>query len=169
MGIDPQKFFDSQFDSSVQERIKQLEDIYRNKTIIIGIDRLDYTKGLVQKLNGYESFLQQHPELNTKVTLVQVAIPSREEVKEYQELEEEVSKHVGGINGKYGIYSSKTSEVILLKHASSDRRWIASSLHAPPSLVLGIDGPILYFGRMLANVSARRYEPRGVGVRFMSA
>lgn len=105
MGIDPQKFFDSQFDSSVQERIKQLEDIYRNKTIIIGIDRLDYTKGLVQKLNGYESFLRQHPELSTKVTLVQVAIPSREDVKEYQELEEEVSKHVGSINGKYGIYS----------------------------------------------------------------
>ncbi|PLN79506.1 alpha,alpha-trehalose-phosphate synthase subunit [Aspergillus taichungensis] len=101
VGIDPQKFSDSRLDPCVQKRIKTLEEEYKGKTIIIGVDRLDHTKGLVQKLEGYGGFLKQHPELSNKVTLIQVAIPSREDVKEYQDLADEVNTLVGRIDGTY--------------------------------------------------------------------
>ncbi|KAB8077030.1 glycosyl transferase [Aspergillus leporis] len=101
VGIDPQKFNDSMEDPNVQKRIHELEKQYEGKTVIIGVDRLDYTKGLVQKLEGYAHFLNTYPELEGKVTLIQVAVPSREDVKEYQDLEKEISILVGKINGEH--------------------------------------------------------------------
>lgn len=82
--------------------MSELEDKYKGKTVITGVDRLDYIKGLPHKLRGFEMFLQEHPELVKKTVLVQVAVPSREDVKEYQELETEVAKTVSRINGKFG-------------------------------------------------------------------
>ena len=71
--------------------------------VIIGVDRLDYIKGLTQKLKGYDQFLEQHPEFINKVVLIQVAVPSREDVKEYQDLETEICTIAGKINGKHGV------------------------------------------------------------------
>jgi hypothetical protein len=68
---------------------------------------MDYTKGLPEKLEGFRAFLDQHPEWSEKVVLIQIAIPSREDVKEYQGLEGEVSKLVGQITGKYGKWLQK--------------------------------------------------------------
>jgi trehalose 6-phosphate synthase len=90
----------------VQDRIKQLEEKYKGITVIIGVDRLDYIKGLTQKLKGYDYFLDRHPELRNKVVLIQVAVPSREDVKEYQELETELSTMAGKINGKHCMRKS---------------------------------------------------------------
>jgi trehalose 6-phosphate synthase len=101
VGIDPQKFTDGLLNPPVQQRVKDLEEVYKDKVVILGVDRLDYTKGLVQKLQGFEYFLQQHPELKQKVVLIQVAVPSREDVKEYQELEKELNTLVGKINGEH--------------------------------------------------------------------
>lgn len=101
VGIDPQKFKDTLQKQEVQDRIKQLEEKYKGITVIIGVDRLDYIKGLTQKLKGYDHFLDRHPELRNKVILIQVAVPSREDVKEYQELETELSTIAGKINGKH--------------------------------------------------------------------
>jgi trehalose 6-phosphate synthase len=86
----------------VKDRIQELEGRYRGIKRIIGVDRLDYIKGLPQKLRGFETFLDEHPDWVGKVVLMQVAVPSREDVKEYKELESEVSETVGRINGKYG-------------------------------------------------------------------
>lgn len=72
--------------------------------VIVGVDRLDHIKGLTQKLKGFDSFLGDHPELRTKVVLIQVAVPSREDVKEYQELETELCTIAGKINGKHGNF-----------------------------------------------------------------
>ncbi|RAH69044.1 trehalose-6-phosphate synthase [Aspergillus aculeatinus CBS 121060] len=101
VGIDPQKFADSQANEDVQKRIKELQERYKGMKIIIGVDRLDHIKGLTQKLKAYDTFLDQHPELSNKVVLIQVAVPSREDVKEYQDLETEISTIAGRINGKH--------------------------------------------------------------------
>lgn len=69
--------------------------------MIVGIDRLDYIKGLTQKLHGFEQFLTDYPKWQGKVVLIQVAVPSREDVKEYQDLETAISCQVGKINGKF--------------------------------------------------------------------
>jgi trehalose 6-phosphate synthase len=102
VGIDFQRFTDAMNDRAIQSRIQELETLYKDKTVIIGVDRMDYTKGLPEKLEGFRVFLDEHPEWSEKVVLIQIAIPSREEVKEYKALEEEVSKLAGQIIGKHG-------------------------------------------------------------------
>ena len=69
---------------------------------MIGVDRLDYIKGVPQKLQSFEIFLTQHPEWVGKVVLVQLAIPSRQDVEEYQNLRACVNELVGRINGRFG-------------------------------------------------------------------
>jgi len=73
--------------------------------VVVGVDRLDHIKGLTQKMKGFESFLDDHPELRTKVVLIQVAVPSREDVKEYQELETQLCTISGQINAKHGKFN----------------------------------------------------------------
>lgn len=72
-----------------------------NQKIILGVDRLDYTKGLVHRLKAFETLLEAHPEHKEKISLLQVAVPSRTDVKEYQELKEEIDQLVGRINGRF--------------------------------------------------------------------
>ncbi|KAJ8969008.1 hypothetical protein NQ317_003938 [Molorchus minor] len=69
--------------------------------IILGVDRLDYTKGLVHRLMAFEKLLENHPEHLEKVSMLQISVPSRTDVKEYQELKEEMDQLVGRINGKF--------------------------------------------------------------------
>ena len=71
---------------SVQKRIAQLEHRFAGCKVIVGVDRLDYIKGVPQKLHALELFLTQHPEWIGKVVLAQLAVPSRQDVEEYQNL-----------------------------------------------------------------------------------
>jgi trehalose-6-phosphate synthase len=70
--------------------------------VLLGVDRLDYIKGMPHKLLALEQFLTRFPEWRGKVTLIQVGVPSRTEVPEYQKLAERVNELVGRINGKFG-------------------------------------------------------------------
>lgn len=72
---------------------------------MISVDRLDYIKGIPQKLHALEVFLQSHPEWVGKVVLVLVAVPSRQDVEEYQNLRAVVNELVGRINGRFGKFS----------------------------------------------------------------
>lgn len=115
VGVDPHKFEVGLLDKAVQKRVEELEDEYSRKIVILGVDRLDYTKGLIQKLQGYAYFLRNHPDLAPRMTLIQVAIPSREDVKEYQELERELSMLVGQINGEHSTPDG--SPIVYLHHS----------------------------------------------------
>ena len=70
--------------------------------LLVGIDRLDYTKGIPRRLLAFNRLLTTHPELREKVTLVQVAVPSRTEVRAYRRFRRHVDGLVGRINGTYG-------------------------------------------------------------------
>ena len=70
--------------------------------IILGVDRLDYTKGIPERIRAYERLLELHPELRAGVSLVQIAVPSREQVSEYQALKREIDELVGRVNGRFG-------------------------------------------------------------------
>jgi len=87
---------------SVKRRIQQLEQRFDGVKLIVGVDRLDYIKGVPQKLHALELFLTQHPEWIGKVVLVQLAVPSRQDVEEYQNLQATVNELVGRINGRFG-------------------------------------------------------------------
>lgn len=115
VGIDPQKFTDTLQKPDVQRRIASLEERYKGVQVIVGVDRLDHIKGLTQKLKGFDTFLDDHPELQNKVVLIQVAVPSREDVKEYQDLETELSTLAGKINGKHGKFNNPRAIQLLNK------------------------------------------------------
>jgi trehalose 6-phosphate synthase len=72
-----------------------------DRTIILGVDRLDYTKGIPEKLEAFRRALRRHPELRGAATLVQIAVPSRQAVPEYQELRARIDQLVGEINGEF--------------------------------------------------------------------
>lgn len=102
IGIDVDTFTEGLKQDSVIQRIKQLKETFKDVKIIVGVDRLDYIKGVPQKLHAMEIFLNEHPEWIGKVVLVQVAVPSRGDVEEYQYLRSVVNELVGRINGQFG-------------------------------------------------------------------
>ncbi|KAJ3145866.1 Trehalose-6-P synthase/phosphatase complex synthase subunit [Geranomyces michiganensis] len=102
IGIDTDKFAEGLKTQKISQRIQQLKDKFKGVKLIVGVDRLDYIKGVPQKLHALELFLSQHPEWIEKVVLVQVAVPSRQDVEEYQNLQRVVNELVGRINGRFG-------------------------------------------------------------------
>jgi trehalose 6-phosphate synthase/phosphatase len=69
--------------------------------LLLGIDRLDYTKGIPRRLLAYEQLLRDHPELRGRVRLIQIAVPSRDSVPSYQRFRQEIDEIVGRINGEH--------------------------------------------------------------------
>jgi trehalose 6-phosphate synthase len=102
IGIEPSSFIKNLEKESVKSRIAQLEQRFNGVKVIVGVDRLDYIKGVPQKLHALELFLTQHPEWIGKVVLVQLAVPSRQDVEDYQNLRSTVNELVGRINGRFG-------------------------------------------------------------------
>ncbi|KAH9003039.1 glycosyltransferase family 20 protein, partial [Lactarius hatsudake] len=102
IGIDPSSFIENLEKESVRKRIAALEQRFNGVKVIVGVDRLDYVKGVPQKLHALELFLTQHPEWIGRVVLVQLAVPSRQDVEEYQNLRATVNELVGRINGRFG-------------------------------------------------------------------
>ena len=72
------------------------------RTLVLGVDRLDYIKGIDLKLLAFAEALRRHPEFIGQLSLLQVAVPSREDVEEYQNLKQQVEQLVGKINGEFG-------------------------------------------------------------------
>ncbi len=103
MGIDAAKL--SALASS--REVKTLVDTHRagGERLLVGIDRLDYTKGILRRLLAFEALLRNHPELRTTIRLIQVAVPSRENVEAYRELRDEVDAAVGRIHGEFATTS----------------------------------------------------------------
>lgn len=69
--------------------------------IVLGVDRLDYSKGIVERLRGFERLLERYPEHQRNVTLVQIAVPSRTQVDDYRRLKRACDEEVGRINGRF--------------------------------------------------------------------
>jgi hypothetical protein len=75
------------------------------RKIILGVDRLDYSKGIAHRLRAFADLLERHPEERERVQFVQIAVPSRLSVKEYRELKREIDGLIGQINGTYATPS----------------------------------------------------------------
>ena len=89
--------------ASQEEMIKEvgkLKSAYQSDLIGISVDRLDYTKGTLERLSAIENFFDLFPEYIKKVTFIQISVPSRTEIETYQELKKQVDETVGRINGK---------------------------------------------------------------------
>lgn len=101
IGVDTTYFHGMANSDEVRESADLLRSQVGTEFLVIGIDRLDYTKGVLSRLLAFESFLQQYEDYHGRVTFYQVATPSRTDVGSYQQLKREVDEAVGRINGAY--------------------------------------------------------------------
>jgi trehalose 6-phosphate synthase/phosphatase len=102
IGINPAKFEKALRDTEVQQQIKEFKHTFKGKRVVLGVDRLDHTKGLPHRLYAIDRFLAYDPKVVDKVAFVQIAVPTRAGTASYAELSAEVHELVGRINGSYG-------------------------------------------------------------------
>jgi alpha,alpha-trehalose-phosphate synthase [UDP-forming] len=102
VGIDPAPFRPDRQVGATGGREHVLRRHVRRRRVILGVDRLDYTKGIPERLLAYENFLHRYPEWRKKVVLMQIAAPSRAEVAEYADQRARIESLMGRINGELG-------------------------------------------------------------------
>ncbi len=94
-------------DYSSYEQLAQAQPAAANggEAVVLGVDRLDYTKGIPERILTFEKLLELHPEHREKVVLLQLAVPSRAQVREYRGLKREIDELVGRVNGRFATSS----------------------------------------------------------------
>jgi len=103
ISIDSRAFEAAAGAAEVREAATRLRDsLAPAGTVMLGVDRLDYTKGIDHRLRALNTFHERHPEEAQETVLVQIAVPSRESLPQYVEQRERVERLVGQINGEYG-------------------------------------------------------------------
>ena len=102
MGIDYSRFAQAAVDLTASEAKAELDQLTGQYKIVLSIDRLDYTKGIVHRLAGYELFLERNPQWRKRIVLVLVVVPSRVGVNQYRQMKRRIDELVGKINGRYG-------------------------------------------------------------------
>ncbi|WP_029036587.1 bifunctional alpha,alpha-trehalose-phosphate synthase (UDP-forming)/trehalose-phosphatase [Salinimicrobium xinjiangense] len=138
MGIDYKKFYQSAKEhknqprsenSDIQKKLDYHKYVTRNTKLILSIDRLDYTKGIANRIRAFGYFLEKYPEYQEKVRLIMLAVPSRTNVPQYQLLKKEIDELVGRINGQFAtinwtpiwyFYRSMPFENLIDLYSSSD-------------------------------------------------
>lgn len=102
IGIEPSEFHRRLETPHVQKALRKLKNGFGDSKLILGVDRLDCMKGIPQKLHAFEMLLEQHPQLVGRTVLLQIVVPSREDLRTHRILKEDIQQLVGKINGKYG-------------------------------------------------------------------
>ncbi|HTL41612.1 MAG TPA: alpha,alpha-trehalose-phosphate synthase (UDP-forming) [Pseudolysinimonas sp.] len=158
ISIDVEAFEALAREPQVQARAQQIrEDLGNPKTIMLGVDRLDYTKGIGHRLKAFGELLAEGRLDVEDVTLVQVASPSRERVEAYQQLRDEIELTVGRINGDYGTISHQA--VSYLHHGFPREEMAALYLASDVMLVTALrDGMNL----VAKEYVAARFDEDGV-------
>ncbi|HEX6141162.1 MAG TPA: alpha,alpha-trehalose-phosphate synthase (UDP-forming) [Geminicoccaceae bacterium] len=104
IGIDTDGFAQMADSAEAVRSSQRLSRSLLGRSLIIGVDRLDYTKGITERLRAYEALLQSHPEHRGQVTFVQISAPSREDVPEYLEMRRQVEATSGRVNGQFSEF-----------------------------------------------------------------
>ncbi len=102
IGIDVDEFERVARLPAVERRADRLHELHGDVRILLSVDRLDYTKGIGERLQVIERFLGAHPEWQRRIVLVQIVVPSRHQVEEYRAMKREIDRQVGRINGELG-------------------------------------------------------------------
>jgi trehalose 6-phosphate synthase len=102
IGIDVDEFVALTHAADAQDTLAMMREQYAKRQLVVGVDRLDYSKGLPQRIRAFRTLLERYPENRYSATLVQVAAPSREEVNAYSDIRRELESLCGAINGDFG-------------------------------------------------------------------
>jgi len=129
IGIDYDKFRRTLGENTTKKAISALGESYKGMKLILSVDRLDYSKGIPERLEAFRILLHDYPEWRGKVRLLMIAVPSRTEVKTYQNLRETIEQAVSRINGEYGTvdwapisyqFQNRPFEEVVALYASAD-------------------------------------------------
>ena len=101
IGINSHKFVDELRSPAFEEKKRYFRENWKNKRIVLNVERLDYTKGILHRLKAIDYFLKRYEGLVNRVVFIFVAVPSREQVREYMELRNEIEHMIGRINGEH--------------------------------------------------------------------
>ena len=101
IGIDYQEFARGSTTEPVVRKACALHEDLPGRQVLLGVDRLDYTKGICHRFEAFRNALQRFPELHHRTTLIQVVVPSREDIPKYNDLKMEMERLVGEINGQF--------------------------------------------------------------------
>jgi len=101
ISIDTEDFARLARSEQTELEVAALREQFEGRTVLLGVDRLDYTKGIRHRLEAIELLLEQRPHLRGRFVFVQIAVPSRDDVEEYRRLRTQVETEVGRINGRF--------------------------------------------------------------------
>ncbi len=134
IGIAPEEFTALLGTADTKRHIESLRQRYQGRRLLLAVDRMDYTKGIPERLRAYRRLLERAPELRGKVVLLQVAVPSRERIFSYDALRRQVNELVGEINGQFAtpdwtplVYIRRgisRAELVAL-YAMADVAWVS--------------------------------------------
>lgn len=134
ISIDFEQISNKALSKEVTASVKKLREAYNSEIIGISVDRLDYTKGTIERLLAIERFFEKYPQYIKKVTFIQISVPSRTNIEAYQELKRSVDETVGRINGKFSkeawrpifyIYRALPFEELVSYYSLSDFALVA--------------------------------------------
>lgn len=129
MGIDNIKFERLAREKSIRERAETIKDNFRQHKIILSVDRLDYSKGILERIHAFENLLKEYPAYMKEVVYYMLVVPSRDQVPQYKLLKDEVDRSVGRVNATYGtedwipityFYNSYPIEELSALYVSAD-------------------------------------------------
>ena len=129
LGIDTAEFQEKAYSQNAERFLTQLKRTIGDRQVILGVDRLDYTKGLLLKLRAFERLLERSPRWAERVLFMQLAVPTRAGIDTYQDLKSEVERRVSQINGIYGsplispinyLYQTVTQEELCALYRVAD-------------------------------------------------
>lgn len=101
ISIDYDEFAHKACTSAVEKRRAEIRDTFKADHLMLGIDRLDYSKGIPERLKAFRNALQRYPDLEKKISLVQMVVPSRQRIPEYEDLKHEIEQLISEINGAF--------------------------------------------------------------------
>ncbi len=101
ISIDAAEFARLATDPATSRDVEEIRDQFEGRALLLGVDRLDYTKGIIERLLAVEMLLERRADLRRSLAFLQVAVPSRDDVPEYRNLRATVERHIGRINGRF--------------------------------------------------------------------
>jgi trehalose 6-phosphate synthase/phosphatase len=129
LGIPVDYFEELAASERVRERVARIRRALRNQQIVLGVDRLDYTKGILERVYGFERFLEQNPSYHRRVTMVLIAVPSRTKVGDYAQLKRQLDEQIGRVIGRFSsegwvpiryLYTQFTPEELIAYYQASE-------------------------------------------------
>ncbi|WP_259754631.1 alpha,alpha-trehalose-phosphate synthase (UDP-forming) [Pseudomonas sp. GCEP-101] len=162
VGVDAAGFRRLAEEAAQSQAAQDLRESLGGRALMVGVDRLDYSKGIVNRLDGYERFLERNPGWHNRVTCLQISPGSRQDIPEYVDIDAAVSARVGHINGRFGAVSWVPLRYVARNHHRADIAMVMR--HAR----IGLVTPLRDGMNLVAKEFVAAQDPDDPGVLILS-